>query len=340
MRETVEQFNACCNWLSQQAWEHEIFGQYKLHKLAYYDARKCFPALSSQMVVRCIARVADAYKLDRKVRREFKPLSAITYDERILHWYVSCQEVSIWAIGGRLRLAYEVGEHQKELLATLQGQADLVLRDGQFYLYQTCNVEEPPITEPNGFLGVDLGIVNIASDSDGERHSGGQVNGLRARHARLRGKLQHKGTKAAKRLLKKRSRKEHHFSQHVNHTISKRLVARAKDTGRGIALEDLKGIRERVSVRKAHRRQLNSWAFYDLRQKIEYKANLAGVKVMLVDPRNTSRTCPACGSIDKANRPDQATFRCLACNFSGHADIVAAGIIARRAAIDQPYISA
>jgi len=340
LRSTMEQANACCNWLSGQAWEHGIFSQFKLHKLAYHEARRLFPTLSSQVVVRCIARVADAYKLDRKTRREFKPLSAVSYDARILRWYVLRQEVSIWAIGGRLRLSYEVGERQRALLTTLQGEADLVFSDGVFYLSQVCNVEEPPITEPQGFLGVDLGIKNIATDSDGNQYAGGHLNGLRARHARLRAKLQHKSTKSAKRLLKKRSRKEHRLSHHVNHVISKRLVERAKDTTRGIALEDLKGIRERVSVRKAHRRQLNSWAFYDLRQKIEYKAKLAGVMVRLVDPRNTSRTCPVCGSIDKANRPDQATFRCQACGFSGHADIIAAGVIARRAAVDQPYVSA
>jgi IS605 OrfB family transposase len=265
LKETIAQFNACCNWLSQQAWEHEIFGQYKLHKLAYHNARRLFPTLSSQMIVRCIARVADAYKLDREVRREFKPLSAITYDERILHWYVSRQEVSIWAIGGRLRLAYEVGEHQKGLLATLQGQADLVLRDGWLFLYQTCNVEEPPLTEPNGFLGVDLGIVNIAATSDGVIFAGNHLNSLRKRYAKIRARLQFKCSKSAKRLLRKRKYREGRFAKVTNHTIAKKIVAVAKDTHRGIALEDLTGIRERVTVRKAQRRQHNSWAFYDLR---------------------------------------------------------------------------
>ena len=84
LRSTMEQANACCNWLSGQAWEHQVFGQYKLHKLGYYEARRLFPALSSQVVVRCIARVADAYKLDRKIRREFSLLSSIPYDCRIL----------------------------------------------------------------------------------------------------------------------------------------------------------------------------------------------------------------------------------------------------------------
>ena len=84
------------------------------------------------------------------------------------------------------------------------------------------------------------------------------------------------------------------MAANVNHVISKRIVAKAKDTGFGIALEELKGIRERVTVRKASRRQQASWAFADLRAKITYKAQLAGVPMVLIDPRNTSRECAAC----------------------------------------------
>ncbi|MBU0492431.1 MAG: transposase, partial [Chloroflexi bacterium] len=120
----------------------------------------------------------------------------------------------------------------------------------------------------------------------------------------------------------------------------KQLVARAERTGRGIALEDLTGIRERVRANKAHRSQLHSWSFYDLRTKVEYKARRAGVLVVLVDPAYTSRTCPACGSVDSRNRPNQATFSCVSCGYSGFADHVAAGNIARRAAVNQPHVSA
>jgi IS605 OrfB family transposase len=121
--------------------------------------------------------------------------------------------------------------------------------------------------------------------------------------------------------------------------ISKGVVAKAKDSGRGIALEDLKGIRDRITVRKGQRRQHHSWAFNQLRQFIEYKAKLAGVLVKVVDPRNTSRTCPKCGSVDKANRKSQSLFSCVSCGFSAPADTVAAGIIAGRAVVNRPYFS-
>lgn len=126
----------------------------------------------------------------------------------------------------------------------------------------------------------------------------------------------------------------------MNHGISKQVVAKARMRTWGVALEDLGGIRERVQVRKAQRRQHAAWAFDQLRQFITYKAALAGVSVALVDPRNTSRTCPACGLIDKANRLSQATFLCVACGFAGHADAVAALNIQRRAAGDQPDAAA
>jgi IS605 OrfB family transposase len=335
LKQTLEVANAACNYISEQAWEHKTFRQFPLHKLTYYDVREKFP-LSAQIAVRCISKVADAYKIDRKTKRIFSPLGAIAFDNRVLSYNLTKSEVSIWTVGGRQKIAFVCGKRQRELLSGQRGESDLVHIDGQFYLFAACDVETPEEEDVTEFLGVDLGVKNIATDSDGNSYSGAKVNGIRNRYARLRSKLQAKGTKSAKRLLKKRSRKESRFAKDVNHRISKELVQRAKDTGRGIALENLKGIRKRVTVRKAQRRQHHSWSFYDLRQKIEYKAAIAGVPVVLIDPRNTSRTCPVCGCVDKRNRPSQSVFSCIQCGFSGHADTIAAGNIARRAAVNQP----
>jgi putative transposase len=152
--------------------------------------------------------------------------------------------------------------------------------------------------------------------------------------------LQNKGTKSAKRLLKKRRRKEQRMAKNVNHLISKRIVEKAKDTGLGIALEELTGIRERTTVRKSQRRQQSFWAFADLRAKITYKAQLAGVPIVLVNPQNTSRTCQICGCVDKANRKSQESFLCVSCSFASNADINAAKIISVRAAVNRPNGSA
>lgn len=338
LRRTLETANAAANCVSEYAWEHKTFRQYDLHHACYYDVRQRY-ALSAQMTVRVIAKVADAYKLDRKVRRTFRPHGSIAYDSRILSWKLSGQTVSIWTVAGRQTIPFAAGEHHLSLLASMQGEADLVYRRGQYYLYQTCEVDEPPTDEVDEFLGVDLGVVNIAADSDGATYSGRTVNNVRHRHRRLRAKLQRKGTKSARRRLRKLSGKEKRFATHTNHTISKRIVATAQDTGRGIALEDLSGIRDRVTVRRSQRATLHSWSFHQLRQFIDYKARRAGVPVVAIDPRNTSRTCPACGGVDKRNRPNQATFSCIQCGFSGPADYIAAGNIASRAVVSLPNVS-
>jgi len=214
-----------------------------------------------------------------------------------------------------------------------------ILRNGIFYLYTTVNVEEPPEGEPEDVLGIDMGIVNIATTSDGDNFAGAHLNSLRARNRRLRKRLQRKDTKSAKRLLVKRRVKESRFATSVNHTISKRIVAVAQGTNRALALEDLSGIRDRVSARKPHRAALHSWSFFQLRQHIEYKARLAGVRVIAVDPRNTSRTCPCCGHVSKANRPHRDLFLCVSCGFDGPADYIASLNLRDRgrAAVNPPY---
>jgi IS605 OrfB family transposase len=115
--------------------------------------------------------------------------------------------------------------------------------------------------------------------------------------------------------------KEARFRRHENHVISKAIVQSAKDTGRGIGLEDLEGIRDRTTARGGDaRNRLSGWAFHQLRGFIAYKAQDAGIPVVLVDPRNTSRTCSACGHCEKANRKSQAEFECKHCGFSANAD--------------------
>ncbi len=335
---TLRQANAAANLLGDVAWKHRVFGRYGLHRLAYHQVRESC-GLSAQVVVRLIAKVADAYKLDRKAKRTFKPLGAITYDARILRYFPDDGAVSIWTVAGRQTIPFSCGSHQRKLLEGRRGESDLVCRDGEWYLYASCVVEEPSPAAVADVIGVDLGIVNIASDSDGSVHAGARLNGLRHRHRRLRGRLQAKGTKSAKRLLKKRRRKESRFARDVNHCISKSIVAEAERTGRGIALEDLKGIRERVRARRPQRATLHSWAFVQLGGFIAYKGALTGVRVVFVDPRNTSTECPGCGHIEKANRPTQAKFRCTVCGLAGPADTIAAmNIRVRgRAAVMRPH---
>lgn len=337
LKRTLESANAAGEFVSRKAWQTKTFKQYDLHHLCYRDIRAKF-GLSAQVAVRVIAKVTNAYKLDRRTKRTFKPTGSIAYDDRILSWRLSDSTVSIWTMEGRLRIPYACGERQRELLQARRGESDLSLFRGMFFLSATCEVEEPQPSDVEGALGVDLGVKNIAVDSDGEIHSASHINNVRHRHRRLRAKLQAQGTRSAKRKLKQLSGKERRFAKDTNHHISKQIVAKAKDTGRAIALEDLSGIRSRVTVRRRQRATLHSWAFYQLRSFVAYKAQRAGIPVVLVDPRNTSRTCPQCGCVDKRNRLSQSAFSCVSCGHSGHADHIAAENI-RRAAVNQPNVA-
>jgi putative transposase len=143
----------------------------------------------------------------------------------------------------------------------------------------------------------------------------------------------------SRRRLRKLAGQEYRFAKHVNHCLSKRIVAKAECTKQAIALEDLTHIRTRMKARRSQRATLHSWAFAQLRAFITYKAQLRGVPLHFVDPRNTSRTCPSCGHVAKENRKTQASFVCTSCGFAGPADVIAAGNISRRAAVNRPYCS-
>jgi IS605 OrfB family transposase len=210
------------------------------------------------------------------------------------------------------------------------GESDLVTHQGKWYLLATVDVPSADFTEPDGFVGVDMGIVNIATTSAGQNWSGARINRLRHKNRKLRAKLQAKSSKSARRLLKKISGREARFSTDTNHVISKRIVTEAERTGKGIAVEDLAGIRSRVRLRKPQRVMLHSWAFAQLGAFLAYKAEAAGIAFVQVDPAYTSQQCNDCGHIDKKNRIDQATFACQSCGVSLNADLNASRNIADR----------
>jgi putative transposase len=191
-------------------------------------------------------------------------------------------------------------------------------------------------------------VVNLATDSDGETHSGASVEAVRQRYHSRRQRLQKAASarkkrgrrpKNIRRALQRTKRREANFRRNENHRLAKRIVQKAKDTGRGLALEELKGIRERTRFRKPQRARISGWAFFQLRTFLAYKARLAGVSLTLVDPKNTSRTCAVCGHCDPKNRKNQARFCCQACGHQDHADINAARNIRARAAVNQPQFS-
>ncbi|MGW1076147.1 RNA-guided endonuclease InsQ/TnpB family protein [Streptomyces sp. NPDC002537] len=351
LERTLRACNDAANWLSGQAHERGATSRKALQGFAYSDLKA--RGLSAQPALHVLRKVADAYtalranlragnlgKADsrRRIKAESKPIgfradAAQPYDDRCLSWQHDAGTVSVWTTGGRLRgVRFVCSEQARKTLAEYRkGESDLVHRDGMWFLIATCEVPEAARIEPVDFLGVDLGIVNIATTSDGKIHAGRRLNRYRKRQLALRAKLQKKGTKSAKRVLKRQRRKESRKATEANHIIAKRIVTVAERTGRGIGMEDLAGIRTRVRLRKPQRVVLHSWPFAQLGRFVEYKAKRAGVPVLFVGPAHTSRMCAECGHIDKANRACQAKFVCRSCGFVDHADRNASRNIRARA---------
>lgn len=316
---TLGTANGAANRLSQLAWEAKEFRRFPLHKAFYHQIRSEFP-LSAQIVCLLNAKVADAYKLDRKVQRLFRKHGSIAYDSRVLALNLVASTASIWTVDGRSKMPFVCGGKQRALLAYPRGESDLIVRKGKWFLNITVEVPEDREIEAVDCLGVDLGIVEIAYDSDGTNYSGSHLNKVRNRNRSLRRKLQGKGTKSAKRLLKKRDKRESNFSRDTNHVISKRIVQTAKRTNRAVAIEELTGIRTRIRARKRERTRLHGWGFAQLGEFLSYKCALAGVPLIKADPRNSSRQCHKCGHTEKANRKSQSEFVCKSCGHAENAD--------------------
>ena len=206
-----------------------------------------------------------------------------------------------------------------------------------FFLFFTKNgfaglMEIEDIEE---FIGVDFGLTDIAVTSDGAKHSAEWLNQYREKRQNIRSSLQRKGTRGARRLLKRLKGKEKTTATIINHTISKSIVESAKSQGKGIAIEDLTGIRFTSKRRsKKFRIKLGRWGFHQLRCFLEYKSKLNGVKLIVVDPAYTSKTCSCCRHIGKRNNK---SFKCENCGNDIDSDVNASiNIATLGAVISQP----
>jgi putative transposase len=341
LKSTMERFNAACSWLAEQAFEMKTANKITLQQHFYYDLREHF-GLSAQMAAICIRHVGGAYSRDKSLLPVFRPNAAMPYDSRILS-FRGIDRVSILTLEGRIIVPFVMGKYQRERFSLAKGECDLVRRkDGKWFLLVSVEAPEGTQIAPTEFIGVDFGVVNLATDNDGDVYTSSETEKVRQKQNKVRRSLGRKAGKVKcggsrpkniKRKLKALSGKERRFKANENHRISKQIVEKATDTKRGIGLEDLTGIRERTRFRKAQRDKMSKWSFAELRGFIEYKAKLAGVPVIPVDPRNTSRTCPKCGHIDEGNRTARSLFLCRSCGHFDHADIVGATNIASAAKV-------
>ncbi len=271
---TMERFNEAATFAAKVGFEAGVFGQVKIHHLAYHAIRERF-GLTAQMAVRAIAKAVECFQRDKTKCPVFKPRSAICYDQRVLS-FKGLTTVSLWAMTGRLLIPFVCGAYQKERQGRIKGQADLVYRQGKFFLLCTIDMPEDAPIQPRDVLGLDMGIVELATDSTGESFSGSDIESKRRHYAKRRAGLNRVGTKSARRRLSKMARRETNFRRNTNHCISKTIVAKAKASDSAIAIEDLGGIRDRLTVRKSQRNRLGGWGFAQLGLFLEYKAALAG----------------------------------------------------------------
>jgi len=349
---TLSGFASACNFINANV-DPKLVNNVRVQTLMYHQVRSQF-GLSANLTVRAIARVCanrKTAKLKNKPVKEFRATSA-DYDARIFAFREKDWSVSLSLIGGREHIKMAVGNYQ---IGKLKGKKPTSAtlckhKDGGFYIHIQIKEEVPEPQTVNGVLGVDLGRTDIAHTSTGDNWNGQQLTKVRDHYSQLWAVLQKKaskGTRSSRRrcrqLLKRLSGRERRFQAWVNHGISKTIVSRAKASNSTIALEDLTGIRERTNQQprsKTERRRSNSWAFYQLRTFISYKALKEGVRVVLVNPRYSSQTCHRCLHIHPDPKQSYRTrkeFKCGHCGWEGDADYNGANVIALLGAVvNQP----
>ena len=357
--ETMQVFNAACQVISEYAFEHRCFNKRNLQDKMYYDIQRRF-ALPAQLIVRAFAKVSDSYKTqktqvaerikkyellspEKQAKRkapelkccQFRDDGCVVYDSRLLS-YQPNSKVSIRTLSKRhvLRIKYSPC-HDASLIL---GEADLILQDGVFYLHQTMDIPEALPSIVDDFLGVDLGLVHIAVDSDGQYYDNDKINKHREKYTNRRNALKKVKTPSSRHRLKSMSKRNGRFNKDVNHCISKSIVRKAKALDKGLVMENLSDFFDKTKVRRKDRLKRHSWAFFQLRTFCEYKSIRDGVPFVLVNPIDTSRECSECHYIDKKNRKSQSEFVCLKlnCGHSENADVNASKNIRNRAYVNKP----
>ena len=340
LSDTCAVYLECCNMVSKVAWEYRTISQKTLHQLVYRRLRDEYK-VKAQMAQSSLTRVIGNYRTIKEMhgspwatgRPEYRSPG---YD---LVWnrdysILKDGRLSVSTLSGRIKLPVDWDHVPEAYRRGKFGTARLLNRGGKWLLLIPSTVELPDPAQPQQVVGVDMGVRFLATTYDGEGrtvfYDGKEVKRKREHYKKLRASLQKKGTRSARRRLRKIGKRENRWMRDVNHQVSKALVSRqSKPTL--FALENLSGVRRATEkVRKGDRYVQVSWAFYQLRQMIEYKAANAGHYVIVVDPRYTSQTCPTCGIVRKVNRRKKThEYQCSNCGYRSNDDRVAAMNIQR-----------
>jgi IS605 OrfB family transposase len=337
---TVELYNVVCNEVLKVAFQARTSSKNKVHKLTYYGIRQKYPMLQSSMVQCLRDQACDMLKREKlKSLPKKKLYSAIRYNQRTFKPYLKKGVVSLSTIEGRVRVAVSIPKYYGQYIDWQVKSATLSydVHIQKLRLHLVVEKETPQKLEPNTVLGLDSGIINHAVLSNNLFFASNHIRNVKGRYQFLRQKLQVKGTRSAKRLLRKRSGREKRFMADVNHRIAKLVVSQPFSV---IALEKLE-VKKTKKNGKCFNRKLGNWAWKQLQAYIEYKAEALGKTVIYVNPAYTSKTCSRCGQ--RGTRKG-SVFRCKHCGFELNADLNASRNIAHkgmsllgRLLVNEPY---
>jgi putative transposase len=339
---TIHEWKVACNISSRIGWEHGETRRTYLQDLAYDELRE-ETRLGSQHVILATHQAAAALSGVEKVEdlnegyntsRPTFTSNTVTYDTRTMTLFDD-GSVSLSTIDGRIRcdlnLPDEPDGYQYEYLEDNEWEvteSTLSKRDGDYYLHLGFRKIKPEKQvkvhgddEDRTVLGVDLGIVNIATTSTAYFASGRELRHQHREFERVRGNLQQTGTQSAHRTIQQMSGRESRYVRDQLHQVANQILKEAVTHDcEFIAFENLKHIRERAPPAK----EFHQWAHRQLVDLVEYKADAKGICVEFVDPTNTSRRCPECGHTSQGNRVTQAEFECESCGATQNADYVGA----------------
>ena len=328
--DTIRAYRDACNCVSAYAFENRCLNRKTLHDSLYYELRSRF-ALRSQMAESVFRTVVGTYRSIQAGQKDWiaaafkKPRCDMVWNR---DYSIRENTVSLNTLKGRIKLGFRHAGLEQYFDGTWKyGTAVLLTKHGKWYLHIPV-FKEPEARPVEHVTGIDLGIRFLATAYDGEHTafcSGREARQKRAKYKELRRQLQQRQTAAARRRLKAIGDRENRWMRDVNHCVSKALVT-AQPQGTLFVLEDLEGIRKATErVRRKDRYVSVSWAYSDLRKKVEYKAAKYGSAVMAADPKYTSQTCPVCRTVDKAARDKKThTYRCNCCGYQSNDDRIAA----------------
>lgn len=340
LKRTSETYQTACNWLSEKVFETKNLNQAQLNTLYYQDLRNIF-GLKSQMAQSVMKTVIASYKSAKSNQHEWSLVhyKSPTYD---LVWNrdYSLNErfFSVNTLDGRVKLSFEKKGMKHYFKGHWKfGTAKLVYKFDKWFLHipMTKEVEKLELPNVNNIVGVDLGINFIATtyDSKGKTtfFKGRTVKHKRGHFKAIRKECQQRQTASSRKRIRKIGHRENRYVTDINHQVTKALVTKYPK-GTLFVLEDLSNVRqatEKVHIR--HRYVSVSWAYYQFRQMLEYKAELYGHKVITVPPHYTSQTCSKCGHVAKENRNKRThTFTCRNCSYQSNDDRVASMNVYRK----------